>query len=599
MCIRDSPEYGQAFQRFYIETRTGEMFNFDAFNGSQGAIELDAWFMLLDCPGFSIEGRIAFLDHLIAISDFAWDDAVSQWTQISLGPEGHNWWLHGIHVLPFIGLLFPEFKRAEFFLKASWSVIEEHVRAHYKADGGARETTPSYQYGSLLCLWDFYQLAVRNTYPVSPAFEEHLLNNTMFLLKLATPMGGVPSYGDSHHIAGELTTLAAVAAALSGDGYCKWYAEHFRGLRENVFLEKEGVIPESAFWKTGLEGMEKYAVIKTRNPHQKSVLLPNTGYIVMRASDKPNSSYLAMAAAERGPIVTSHGHNDIFSIEVHADGIRFIGEMGCAPYGNSAGRMYDESTEAHTCFKVKGEEQVPLAGEWRWTHQLRPAIVRWISQPTHDFIHAVHEGFYHFPDRQVLYGRKIFFRKPRSRKELGYWLIFDWVESNCKSEYQAFFHACVAGRIDGRHIILGDKDQTNLHIIPVSDYISAPMMVNSEGLTAYLQERKLDKQKYPCFCYEMTGESDCFVWALFPLRKKGNAPSVRLLPVVANGAGVDWHDASAIEIKYGDDVETVCVYHRTYDAELQYGAYKDWGIVAYHSIDVNFVHEAKDGIAGS
>ena len=80
-----NPKYGTAFERFYLRVPTGKMFNWDSFNGSQGAHELDAWFLLLDCPGFATAGRIAFLDHLCAIADFAWDDATSKWGQCSLG----------------------------------------------------------------------------------------------------------------------------------------------------------------------------------------------------------------------------------------------------------------------------------------------------------------------------------------------------------------------------------------------------------------------------------------------------------------------------------------------------------------------------------
>ncbi len=153
------PRYGSAFERFYLAVPTGDMFNWGEFNGTQSNSELDAFFLLLDCPGLSLEGRIAFLDHLYAISENAWDRHTARWRQSTLGPEGHNWYLHGMHILPFLGVLFPAFKRADFLLRTGWSVVEEHVRGHLKADGGARETCPGYQSGSMQDLWDLYQLA--------------------------------------------------------------------------------------------------------------------------------------------------------------------------------------------------------------------------------------------------------------------------------------------------------------------------------------------------------------------------------------------------------------------------------------------------------
>ncbi len=255
----NDPKWGAAFERFYRAVPTGEMFNWGEFNGSQGALELNAYFLLLDCPGFSSQGRIAFLDHLHTLTGNAWDTHTSKWQQISLGPEGHNWYLHGMHMLPFVGLLFPEFKRADFFFRTGWSVVEEHVRGHYKADGGARETCVGYQAGSMLVLWSLYALACRNGVSVSPGFTERLLKATHFLLRLMSPAGGLPSFGDGGHSPGGLTGLAAVAAALTGDRECKWYAEYCREQCPGIKAETPGQIPLSAFWAVGLEGAAAYA----------------------------------------------------------------------------------------------------------------------------------------------------------------------------------------------------------------------------------------------------------------------------------------------------------------------------------------------------
>jgi len=382
--------YGKAFERFYLGVPTGDMFNWGEFNGSQGSLELNAYYLLQDCPGFSAAGRVAFFDHLYAITVDAWDTHTSQWDQLGLGPEGHNWYLHGMHVLPFLGVLFPEFKRAGFFRRTGWSVVEDHVRGHLKTDGGARETTLGYQAGSMLCLWDFYQLAHRNGIPMSPGFADRLLTATLFLLRLASPQGGLPSFGDGGHTPGGLATLAAVATALTGDGECKWYAEYgcacVSGGRKE---EPADAISQEAFWRVGLSGAATYQTTRSRDPHQVSVLFGQTGYVAMRSDDGPTAAYLAVAAADRGPIVTSHGHNDIFALDVHANGVRFLGEMGCAPYGTSPGRMYDQRTEAHNCLTVDGREQSPIVDEWRWSAVVTPAVRRWISCGTHDFFHGV------------------------------------------------------------------------------------------------------------------------------------------------------------------------------------------------------------------
>lgn len=593
------PKYGTAFERFYVETDTGDMFNWDAFNGTQGAVELDAWFLMQDCPGFSTNGRIAFMDHLIAITEFAWDDATSQWNEIALGPEGHNWWLHGVHVLPFIGILFPEFKRSTFFHDTGWSIVEEHMRAHYRADGGARETTPGYQHGSLLDLWDFMQLSQRNGNVLSDGFIERLMTATRFMLSLATPSGGTPSFGDSAHEPGGLTTLAAVAAALAGDPECKWYSEQWRGLRQPNRKEAVGQIPERAFWRVGLEGARSYANTPARSPRGRSVLLGPTGYVAMRSSENPGAAYLAMAAAERGPIVTSHGHNDIFSMEVHAGGIRFIGEMGCAPYGTSPGRQYDESTEAHSCLTVKGEELVPIVSEWRWVHQLRPVITRWINTPAHDFVQGTHEGFYRWPDHQVLHARKIFFRKPRHETETGYWVIMDWVESDREHEYAVYFHGCVPGVEAGAQVVLGDPKGLHMHVVPPEGDPVRLTRVDNAGYQAYVREKNLDPAQYPCFVYEQTAASHCFVWALLPVQKGGKVAKLKRVPVLQNGEPAGSADATAIELRWDDYAEILCVSHKPYDTHLEYAGRRAWGVLACNVYGLDRVHTAVDGVCGS
>jgi len=591
------PRYGAAFERFYRAVSTGEMFNWGAFNGSQGSIELSAWFLLLDCPGFTREGRIAFLEHLCAINDEAWDVHTSQWSQLSLGPEGHNWYLHGMHILPFLGVLFPEFKRADFCLRTGMSVVEEHLRGHYRADGGARETTLGYQNGSLLCLWDFYQLAHRNGVPLSAGFSDRLLNATLFLLRLATPQGCLPSFGDTHQHPGDLTSMAAVAASLTGDGECKWYAEQFRTQMADAKAETPGQLPWCAFWRTGLAGAGTYAATRPRDPHQKSVLLGDTGYAALRQSEDGTGSYLAIAAADRGPIVTSHGHNEVFSLEVHALGQRFIGEMGCAPYGNSPGRDYDQSTAAHTCLAIDGREQAELAGEWRWRGHVIPAVRRWISEESYDFFDGVHEGFYQWPEHQTLHARKVLFFKG----EPSYWLVFDWIESNVENPISAYFHGVCPGDIDGDKVVLQASD-ARLAIVPPEAAGLTLERVSAPGLTAYIEEKQLDAEAYPAFAFRKSITSDCLVWALVPLRPGEAAPQVQRLPIQLNGETMPGDRAIAVEVQFGGHTDHVMLSHTGFDAELTADLHSAWGFLSFQRSNggttIQTTQRVSDGVCG-
>lgn len=594
--------YGWAFARFYAETETGQMFTQKWFNGSQAAQELNAYFLLSDCPGFTVAGRIAFLDHLLAITENAWE-YTSRFDQLTLGPEGHNWYLHGMQCLPLVGLLFPEFRRAAFFLRAGWSVVEEHLRGHYKQDGGARETCPGYQAESLRKLWDFYLIARRNGHPVSNGFAERLLRATLFLLRLMTPSAALPSYGDTLPQPGQLTGIAALTAALTGDRECKWYAEYARACRSNVPAENPGAIPYAVFWAVGLEGAHAYAAINPRNPRHVSVLMGPSGYAVLRDSDTPRADYLAVAAADRGPIVTSHGHNDVFALEVHARGTRFIGEMGRVPYGATPGRWYDQTTEAHTCLTVNNREQVPLISEWRWSGSLSPCVRRWISRPTHDFFHGVHEGYYQA--NETLHARKIFFLKSAPRGgRAGYWVVLDWLQSQKTHEYRAFFHGCLRGRLEENQILLGDPAGARLAIVPPRNDLLKAEVIHNAGLAAYLREKGLDAEDYPCFAFSRQAAMASLLYVLAPLDKDEVAPEVRRIPVRLDGVEADEGAACAVEIRFGGHTDYLCVSHKDFDADLQFGGQHARGFLAFRRVNargqvvLRINHAMPDGVCG-
>ncbi|MAE60823.1 MAG: hypothetical protein CMJ49_05630 [Planctomycetaceae bacterium] len=611
--VTGDPAFGAAFERIFLETKTGDAFLWGSFDGSQPVAELIAWFLLDDCPGITPAGRVAFLDHLITITHRAWDDCTSQWAQLGLGPEGHNWYIHGMHCLPLVGLLFPEFKRTDFFRNVGWSVVEEHLRGHYMDDGGARETTLGYHAGTMNCLWDLYVIAKRNDWPMSDGFVDRLIEATLFVLKLAAPNGALPSFGDTQPQPGMLVNIAAVAAALTGDPVCKGYAELMRTTRLDTPDEAPDQIPYGPFWYVGLEGAATYARTRAAPVNRASVMMPHTGYAALRDGIEPEAHYLAIAAAERGPIVTSHGHNEIAAIEVHAAGVKFLGEMGCAGYGESPARDYDQTTAAHNTLTIDGQEQVPILNEWRWSHHLRPAIRRWISLDTHDFIHVVHEGFYHFDDHQTIHARKVLFIK-RGSHGPGYWLVLDWVESNVPRDYQINFHGCVPAELSDGRIILTpaaapgrtrEQTTTQLAVVPpTGDQMQCRRVDDDDGLAAYIEYKGLVAEHYPCFTYARRAESHCFAWVLMPCEGTADIPQVERLPVAVNSIDEPAAGATALRITGHGFTDLICVSHKDFDGTLAFADVESFGHLAFRrrtadgAAALAFDHTMADGITG-
>ncbi|OPZ84596.1 MAG: Heparinase II/III-like protein [bacterium ADurb.Bin429] len=257
--------------------------------------------------------------------------------------------------------------------------------------------------------------------------------------------------------------------------------------------------------------------------------------------------------------------------------MRFLGEAGCAPYGDSPGRLYDQSTAAHNTLTVDGREQAAILDEWRWSSHVIPQVRRWISAPTHDFFHGVHEGYYQYRQDETLHARKVFFLKGE------YWVVLDWLESSGAHDYQAYFHGLVPGTIDGSAILLGEGPR--LAILPPAEDALTLTKVDDPGLTAYLEERKLDPACHPAFRYETHAASTCLTWLLLPQASSAPLPAVRRIPVTVNGLDEDAHGATALEIRFPEYTDYLCVSHKDFDGEMEFAGMTAWGFLTFRRVN--------------
>ena len=584
--------YGAAFQKFFSESASGGMINWGSFAATQTEIELNGFELIKDCPGFNLDGRIAFWDHIMTIADFSWGE-VSSWKQSALGPEGHNWYIHGMAGLFSLGLQFPEFNKSEFWKKSSWSFVNEHLRAHYREDGGARETCLGYEAGSINQLWRLYALAIRNGYGIPDYIKDTLARSTRFILNLMSPVGGLPSFGDGGHAPGQLTNLAVLAAVYTGDAEFKGYAEHCRKSLPGYQDSDENIIPEAVFWSAGLEGADIYRSLKSKSINRSSAMMFPTGYVAMINDNTVDADYMGIAAARRGAIVTSHGHNDIFAIEVQADGVRYLGELGCANYGTDPERWYDISTQAHNVLQIDDLEQLPINGEWRWEYATVPYVSRWINEDHYDFFHGVHEGYCRLPDLYTLHARKVFFLKsvPESCPEqmAGYWVVLDWLlpgqfDKKVTHDYKVFYHGCVEGAINENAIVFDGGDGKTLSLItPVNEDVKITS-VNSDGLQAYRNAKKVSEKEYPCFCIEKTAAATTIPTVIVPSVAGENSPKVSNLPVTINGVEATAEAASALKIEFDTFTDYLCVSHKDFSSEMTFADYSEWGILTFKRV---------------
>lgn len=587
----DDPKYAQAYEQIHLNSPTGDLFNWGAFAGGQAAHEFPAYLLMQDCPAFSEQGRIAVLDHLFELTRVAWEERTSRWSLLMLGPEGHNWYIHGIHALPFICTVFPELAKADYFLRTSWSVVEEHLRGNYHRDGGSRERTPGYHAGTIGCIWSMYAALKHNQHHTrwqpSAAFESLLLRSTHFSIHSMTPLGGVPAFGDSGGQSGALAHMLSLAATVSGDGLCKWAAEHSRQQHPQTAGSAKDQLPASVFWGVGPDGAEQYAKITPTQPKAASTCLPDSGFAVMRQNLNADAAGIVINAAPRGSIVTSHEHNDIFSFDLFAKGQRFLGQAGIADYSSLPGRMYDVSTRAHNCLTIQGEEQLPLDGEWRWKNTVIPAIRRWDVTEQLEIFHGVHEGFYS-KQRPMLHERKIIFIKPDvnaaglpasgSPSPSPYWVILDRVIAETNLPYEIWFHGCVPGRITSSQILLQAAPDNMLLVSPPAGDELTLRQDQGDDVKAYAVEAMFDLENHPAYCYESNTASHVFAWVLMPVTSSSDLPVIERLPCKMEAKPAADADMTALRISHpvgtgnaaAAVVDEICMSHLPFDAMIDY-----------------------------
>jgi hypothetical protein len=205
----------------------------------------------------------------------------------------------------------------------------------------------------------------------------------------------------------------------------------------------------------------------------------------------------------------------------------------------------------------------------------------------------VHEGYYQYRRDMTLHARKVFFNK-----QAGYWVVLDWLESSGEHDYQAYFHGVAPGRMVGTTILLGDSPQ--LAVIPPAEDAVTLTQVDDPGLTAYITEKGLHADSYPCFRYETHAGSTCLAWVLCP----DGRPTVRRLPVSVNGIDEDAHGATALEIAFPDYTDTLVVSHKDFDGWLACAGIDTWGFLAYRRVNAagnllsSIEHTMADGVCG-
>ncbi|MCD6365478.1 MAG: heparinase II/III family protein [Planctomycetes bacterium] len=301
----------------------------------------------------------------------------------------------------FIGVQFPEFRRAAAMERYSRGIIRKHFDHNALADGTGSEHCSSYQYRCFLRYAMADSVARLNGRDLLGKRRAALLKKWLLFQGMgASPEGALPDVGDGAGTG--LEWVISQSGAMYGSAVLKGIAKSLR-LRPPV---------NEAYAKA-------YAKVKAKLPKATSVIYPRGGHLFLRDSWKPTANYMWLSLKNEN-LFNVHTHWDTLSFVIHAHGRKLIGDPISRTYGQPRGldRGYYFSMDAHNSLVI---DDNPIADyrmlQRTWGEQ--PSRIQEVSHTfsgDYDFVSAAHDGY-----RPLIHRRSVLFVRGR------YFIITDGI----------------------------------------------------------------------------------------------------------------------------------------------------------------------------
>ena len=419
-----------------------------------------AFFFFKDSPSFSEDARGRFFRSLL----FHGKHIVNN---MQYGVHGDNHLLGNLAGLIYFGLMFPEFKSSDRWLKLGLRELYRQIEKQVYPDGVDYEMSIGYHRFVLEMLLSPILLCRLNGHNIPIGVLKRLEKMFEFVMYYTKPDGTVPVIGDADD--GRLHRLSTKVRqedfpetegpekSNNRDFRPKAMAPLFNQL-ENItrslehidhryllsigtvlfgrsdFKEATGCFHEEAFWLLGEEGLDKYNAIRVDKPRSESKAFPYSGFYVMRK----DGLYLIADCGYIGKGKYSdigHGHNDTLSFELFAHDKTFIADPGSYVYSPDVdARNEFRRTRSHNTVVVDDEEIAEIEGIWILRDNTNPKVHKWETTDEYDFWDAEHDGYKRLHD-PVIHRRRIYFDK-----EEGYWIINDILSGEETHKFDWYFH---------------------------------------------------------------------------------------------------------------------------------------------------------------
>jgi hypothetical protein len=350
----------------------------------------------------------------------------------------------------YIGLLLPEFKRAEKWRKLGSAILYRQLDRHILSDGVYVERASYYQRYST----DFYLhlllLSQTNNLEIEKKLKTKLQLSLNHLMHITRPDGTTPFYGDDD--GGRLMPLDERSAndfrATLATGAVAFQKSDYK------FVAEEAT--EEIVWLFGASGLKEFEDLKAEAPKETSIAFPDGGYYVIRDAWTKEADFMLIDCGEHGFLNCGHAHADALSFELAAKGKILLVDPGTFVYtADIETRDWFRSSEAHNTLIVDGESSSIPDNPFSWKQIANCKPLSWVSHNRFDFFAGEHDGY-----KPLIHKRNVLFLKN------DYWIVCDEIEADGEHDYKWNFH-------------LAPNSKTGCIYFPESDFVktenSAPI----------------------------------------------------------------------------------------------------------------------------
>jgi hypothetical protein len=334
-----------------------------------------------------------------------------------------NHYLSDVVGLLWLGEFLPEFRDCEYWQNLGFVDMLEEMNKQVLADGADYEASTGYHRFVLELFLYSFMLCRLNENEIEQESWDKLHQMLIYVRSYLRPDGFAPLIGDTD--SGQVLPVQRRRA----DDHAYVLATGAVVFRDPG-LKLVGVEPpEELFWILGEEGVRAFQEMSSSDRYSVSQAFPDAGTYIMRDGD----IYLCFNASGAGINGRgSHGHNDVLSIEVSADGRAFIVDPGTYVYSADLAKRHEfRSTAYHSTVQIDSLEQNTIALNMPFVigNEANPRVLEWQTGDDFDKVVGEHHGY------PVTHRRTVTFDK-RQRV----WVIDDEFFGDGEHVYEARFH---------------------------------------------------------------------------------------------------------------------------------------------------------------